>query len=694
MFNLFNKKEKSIQQLETIVNTYNDDENYEGLIAILSKETISEKNKSYIKGQLGRAYNNLANNAEEDETIFANYKKAEEILSELLKDPNCINATNLYYLAYTSFSLASVGFKEKHYWLQTQNLLLKSLEIDPEHEKSKNIIGWIGEEYYDTTISNYAIVFKNTIGSECLNYLSNSQMENYIFDILVGQVNNGGFIQLISNGYGHQVFTSPFIETIKSFGLETLIQLLEKVKPLFLAHEKELTSTTNLDEFSKLYKKFPEFEKYDSEFYKHEPIYSLKWQVYVLTNKDEFIVSDDVINTLWDSKNETLTRWKFTQNLTDTEKNIFNKKCQAITHFWKEFEANHTNIVNAGERKSDFDIAKFMNTNLQPIDKKLLWEFGPAVSIEGHRLVFHKNGDLSAQPLIEEILKNAPNLEHWEFYNYLLPIEGEVDFAVKAKTGGTIKDFEVDLGIDDINNVINLEFNKKSEEQDNDLEVIYTALDYILGEEIFSKWVGSIDIKEEPLTNNAIPFSELHKNFHQKIKDIKEQLPQKPMSQLEDSWSIMKSEPSPQADYAAQDDIYVLQTKSPKISQAQQSQFSFVSERFSNFGEIFCYLKLENITESKSNQELLEDRNSIEDALEKALTKENLGCCIGGGTGYRYFYINLIITDLEKGTKLIKKLLQEEKISKHAWILFHDKVLRSEWIGVWDNSPKPKIINI
>ncbi len=76
------------------------------------------------------------------------------------------------------------------------------------------------------------------------------------------------------------------------------------------------------------------------------------------------------------------------------------------------------------------------------------------------------------------------------------------------------------------------------------------------------------------------------------------------------------------------------------------------------------------------------------------MIKEQVGCFIGGGTGLKYSYIDLALTDLDKGIKLTKEILRNGNITKNSWILFYDSELENEWIGIWDDSPKPLLLKL
>ena len=91
-----------------------------------------------------------------------------------------------------------------------------------------------------------------------------------IFNDLYGQVTNGGFIQLIYNGYGFSVFESEFINLLEPIGIVKIQNILERAKIFYEKYREKFENVNreNWDDFSELYKKCPEFEKLDEEFYK------------------------------------------------------------------------------------------------------------------------------------------------------------------------------------------------------------------------------------------------------------------------------------------------------------------------------------------------------------------------------------------------------------------------------------------
>ncbi|MFE7088003.1 DMP19 family protein [Sphingobacterium spiritivorum] len=100
-----------------------------------------------------------------------------------------------------------------------------------------------------------------------LDQLCDDQHTLLIYDALYGQVTNGGFLQLIHNGYGPFVFDPVFIEDLERWSLNATAELLKEANVIYLNHKDYLEEERDLREFSALCKHFKEFEPFDDLFY-------------------------------------------------------------------------------------------------------------------------------------------------------------------------------------------------------------------------------------------------------------------------------------------------------------------------------------------------------------------------------------------------------------------------------------------
>lgn len=102
---------------------------------------------------------------------------------------------------------------------------------------------------------------------EIMNQLSSEQHTLLAFNALYGQVTNGGFIQLIQNGYGEYIFDNPFSEHVKKWGALEIGKIVDDAKIIYDHNKVDLEKETDLEGFSKMYEEFTEFEPLDDRFY-------------------------------------------------------------------------------------------------------------------------------------------------------------------------------------------------------------------------------------------------------------------------------------------------------------------------------------------------------------------------------------------------------------------------------------------
>jgi len=84
------------------------------------------------------------------------------------------------------------------------------------------------------------------------------------------EVMQGGFIQLIQNGYGSYIFKNPFAKSLKIFGAEELSKIVYKAKEIYDKHQTELERDTNEEEFTAMYEQFEDFDNLEERFFEIE----------------------------------------------------------------------------------------------------------------------------------------------------------------------------------------------------------------------------------------------------------------------------------------------------------------------------------------------------------------------------------------------------------------------------------------
>jgi len=84
------------------------------------------------------------------------------------------------------------------------------------------------------------------------------------------EVMDGGFVQLIHNGYGPFIFLNPFAKAMRLWGAKDFCNLVYKGRKLFEQYGDEITKDYTDEEFMALFEKFPDFDDLDDEFIEME----------------------------------------------------------------------------------------------------------------------------------------------------------------------------------------------------------------------------------------------------------------------------------------------------------------------------------------------------------------------------------------------------------------------------------------
>ena len=126
--------------------------------------------------------------------------------------------------------------------------------------------------------------------AETMEQLNADQMTLLCWDTLHGEVMDGGFIQLIHNGYGPFIFKNPFAKALnKMWHMRELSKRLYEVHTLWLQNREELERDCTDDEFMALFERFPQFDDYDDWFVENEEQLVEHIAQYVDENIEKFV---------------------------------------------------------------------------------------------------------------------------------------------------------------------------------------------------------------------------------------------------------------------------------------------------------------------------------------------------------------------------------------------------------------------
>lgn len=148
-----------------------------------------------------------------------------------------------------------------------------------------------GMDQFLTTIIN---AFKQQVGEEELNaqamqQLTADQITLWGYMILRDELMDGGFVQLIYNGYGPFFFDNPFAKAMRFWGLHDFSKLLYKAKKVYDEHKADLTKERSDEDFMALFEQYPEFDDLDDEFVEEEEDITSAVAYYVDEHMTDFV---------------------------------------------------------------------------------------------------------------------------------------------------------------------------------------------------------------------------------------------------------------------------------------------------------------------------------------------------------------------------------------------------------------------
>lgn len=99
-------------------------------------------------------------------------------------------------------------------------------------------------EGMDTFIQVFTDRYKEVIGgeltAESMPLLTGEQHTLLAYQIFRDEVMDGGFCQLIQNGYGGYIFANPFAKVMRLWGAEDFGKLVYRAKKIYDAHREDL----------------------------------------------------------------------------------------------------------------------------------------------------------------------------------------------------------------------------------------------------------------------------------------------------------------------------------------------------------------------------------------------------------------------------------------------------------------------
>ena len=89
------------------------------------------------------------------------------------------------------------------------------------------------DEFLQVFIDAYLGAIDGKLSAENMSKLNGSQHSLLAWHFFSTEMREGGFVQLIQNGYGAYIFDNPFAKAMKQFGAVELGKLIYKAKDIY-----------------------------------------------------------------------------------------------------------------------------------------------------------------------------------------------------------------------------------------------------------------------------------------------------------------------------------------------------------------------------------------------------------------------------------------------------------------------------
>ena len=144
------------------------------------------------------------------------------------------------------------------------------------------------DAFVDVFVDAINAAIGNQLTVETMSELNSDQITLLAYRSLRDEVMDGGFVQLIHNGYGPFIFKNPFAKAIKQWGLRDLSKLIYNAHTLYIKYGAEIERECSDEEFMALFEQYEEFDEMDDTFVENEEDWTNMVAVYIDDHIENF----------------------------------------------------------------------------------------------------------------------------------------------------------------------------------------------------------------------------------------------------------------------------------------------------------------------------------------------------------------------------------------------------------------------
>ena len=149
------------------------------------------------------------------------------------------------------------------------------------------------QEGIDSFVAAIVGVINDAIGgeltAETMAMLNSDQITLLAWQTLHDEVMDGGFVQLIHNGYGTFIFKNPLAKALKLWGMRDLSKLIYSAHTLYEKYHVAIERDCTDEEFMALFEQYPEFDDLDDTFVEQEEAWTEQIARYIDSHLERFV---------------------------------------------------------------------------------------------------------------------------------------------------------------------------------------------------------------------------------------------------------------------------------------------------------------------------------------------------------------------------------------------------------------------
>lgn len=122
------------------------------------------------------------------------------------------------------------------------------------------------DEFLKVFTDAYIAELNGEMTDENIGQLNGYQHTLLAFRYFTDELNIGGFVQLIQNGYGGYIFDNPTAKALRMMGAKGISKIIYKAKEIYDKHRQELERDTTDEEFMAMYEQYEQFDALEEKF--------------------------------------------------------------------------------------------------------------------------------------------------------------------------------------------------------------------------------------------------------------------------------------------------------------------------------------------------------------------------------------------------------------------------------------------